>query len=216
MITDEDRPEVDIAADPAIWLRGPSPEATDADRREWLLGAQHAVATDFGLEDSKGGADYRDYLSQVLKVFASWNTPANVTFLRLRHQGDTPVPVSLELYSRADLDEIAADAEAETEVPAGDDPGAWLVANLLDDPDEVPTVGEVSREPVGASGWQRLVYWVDDSESGVTGRVRHVRRFERTGVVAVLRFGGLDPALTLEALDDVDELARGVQVGGES
>ncbi|MCL3818772.1 hypothetical protein [Aeromicrobium wangtongii] len=214
MTTDDDRPDVDIAADPAIWLRGPSPEASDEDRREWLLGAQHAVSTDFDLENAKGGADYREYLSQVLKAFVSWQTSANVTFLRMRHQGDTPIPVSLELYSRTDLQDIAADPSIDfsTDKPLADQ----FVDSLLADPDDVPTVGETSCEPVGTTGWQRLVYWVEDPKDGVTGRVRYVRHFAASGVVAVFRFGGLDPALTIEALEDVDELAHGVRVGGES
>lgn len=214
MTASDDRPEVAITADPATWLRGPSPEESESERRDWMLGAQHAVATDFDLENSPGGADYREYVSQVLKVFAAWTTPADVTFLRLRHQGDTPIPVALELYSPSDLQAIAADASLVA--GAEGSPAEQLVASQLADPDDVPTVGELSREPVPDSAWQRLVYWIEDPDDGVTGRVRLVRHFERSGVVAVLRFGGLDPARTLEALDDVDALARGIAVGGES
>lgn len=215
MTTSESLPEVIFTADPAIWLRGPSPDETEQERRDWVLGAQHAVATDFDLETSPGGADYRQYVSEVLTVFASWRTPADVTFLRLRHQGDTPVPVSVELYSPSDLQGIVDDPALELPT-AGGSPAERLVAALLADPDDVPTVGEISREPVEDSRWQRLVYWVEDPEDGVTGRVRLVRHFERSGVVVVLRLGGLDPARTLEALDDVDGLARGIAVGGES
>jgi hypothetical protein len=213
--TDQDRPEVDITADPATWLRGPSPESSDEDRREWMLGAQHAVASDFDLENSKGGADYREYVSQLLKVFVAWKTPANATFLRLRHQGDTPVPVALELYSRSDIEDIEADPRVDA-TAVGDSPGERLRASMLSDPVDVPTVGEISRETVGTSGWERLVYWIEDPDDGVTGRVRYVRHFETSGAVAVLRFGGLNPALTIEALDDVDTLARGISIGGES
>jgi hypothetical protein len=213
--TPDDRPDVDFTADPAIWLVGPSPEASDDQRREWLLGAQHAVSTDFDLENAKGGADYRDYLSQVLKSFASWSTPANVTFLRMRHLGDTPVPLTLELYSRTDAEEIIADPSIDVPL-VGDTPSDQLVSILLSDPDDVETVGEVSREPVAETGWQRLVYWVDEPGAGPKGLVRHVRHFDASGVVAVLRFGGLDPALTLEALADVDDLAATITVGGQA
>lgn len=216
MTADDDRPDVDIAADPAVWLRGPSPEASDDDRREWLLGAQHAVATDFDLENSKGGADYRDYLHQVLKAFVGSATHANATFLRLRFQGDTPIPVLLELYSRTDLQDIEADPALQISAQ-GDTPGARFVASMMADPDGVPTVGEISRESVGADGgWQRLVYWIEDPDDGVTSRVRYVRHFAESGAVAVLRFGGLDPNRTLEAVPDVDALVLGISVGGES
>lgn len=215
MTTDDDRPDVDIAADPAVWLRGPSPEASDEDRREWLMGAQHAVATDLDLESSKGGADYRDYLFQVLQAFAGWATPANVTFLRMRFQGDSPVPVQLELYSRTDLQDIEADPSLQI-TATGATPDERFVTSMMADPDDVPTVGEISRESIGAGDWQRLVYWIEDPDDGVTGRVRYVRRFPASGAVAVLRFGGLDPNLTLEAIPDVDTLALSISIGGES
>ncbi|WP_040320083.1 hypothetical protein [Aeromicrobium marinum] len=210
----DDLPHVRIDADPAIWLRGPSPDATDDQRRAWMLGAQHAVSTDLDLEHAKGGADYREYLSQVLTAFSDWSTPANVTFLRFRHQGDTPLPVSLELFSPDDLAEI--DAATDEVSAAGTSAAGRVVEALVTDPDHPATVGEVSREDVGESGWQRLVYWVEDPRGGVVGHVRHVRHFESSGVVAVVRFGGLDPARTLEALDDVDRLALGIVVGDES
>lgn len=214
MTTADDRPDIDITADPAIWLQGPSPEATEDERRDWVLGAQHAVSLDFDLENAKGGVDYRQYVSQVLKVFAGWQTPANVTFLRLRHQGDTPIPVALELYSRTDIDEIAANPSIE-QTATGDSPGSRLAESMLAPPPDVPTVGEISREPVEDSSWERLVYWIEDPADGVTGRVRYVRHFEPSGAVAVFRFGGLDPSLTVEALPDVDDLARGLRIGGD-
>lgn len=70
MPTPEDHPEVEIDSDVAVWLRGPAIDATD-----------------FGLENAKGGADYREYVARVLGSFARWQTPANITFLRFRHQG---------------------------------------------------------------------------------------------------------------------------------
>lgn len=215
MTTPEDRPEIDIDVDHATWLVGPSPELDDAERHDWIMGAQHAISTDFDLENSKGGADYRDYVSAVLQVFARSSTQANVTFLRLRHQGDTPIPVLLELYSPTDLADIEADPGIEV-TGLGDSPGARFVASMMDDPDDVPTVGEISRERVDSSQWQRLVYWIEDPDDGVTGRVRYARHFEAPGAVAVLRFGGLNPTLTVEALDDVDRLAQGISVGGQA
>jgi hypothetical protein len=212
-VTDpDDRPAVDFYADPAIWLVGPSPESSEEDRREWVLGAQHAVSTDFDLENSKGGAEYRQYVADVLKVFAGATTQANVTFLRLRHQGDTPIPVLLELYSHTDLTDIEADPAIETST-TGDSPGARFVASVLADPDDVPTVGETSREAIEGSSWERLVYWIEDPDDGVTGRVRYVRHFDESGAVAVLRYGGLNPTLTVEAIPDVDDLARSVTIG---
>ncbi len=215
MTTPEDRPDIDIDVDHAIWLVGPSPDLDDAERHDWIMGAQHAISTDLDLENAKGGADYREYVAAVLKVFARSSTQANVTFLRLRHQGDTPIPVLLELYSRTDLDDIEADPGIEV-TSVGDSPGARFVAAMMADPDDVPTVGEISRERVGQSDWQRLVYWIEDADDGVTGRVRYVRHFETSGAVAVLRFGGLDPTLTVEALEDVDTLAQRIAVGGQA
>lgn len=211
--TADDRPSIDYTADPATWLVGPSPEATDDERRDWMLGAQHAVSTDFDLENSRGGAAYREYVADLLKAFAGARHHANVAFLRLRFQGDSPLPVLMELYSRSDLLDIVADPDLRPLV--GDtDPGTWFAANLLTPPDEV--VGESSCESVGDTGWSRLVYWVQDPRGAVTSLVRHVRLFESTGVVVVLRCGGLDPAATVEALGDLDELAVSIRVGGES
>lgn len=215
MTTPDDRPDIEIDVDHGTWLVGPSPELTDHERSEWLLGAQHAVSTDLDLENSRGGADYREYVAQVLAIFARSATQANVTFLRLRFQGDTPLPVLLELYSASDLRDIEADPRIRS-TAAGDSPAERFAAGLLADPDDVPTVGEISRERVGTSGWQRLVYWIEDPDDGVTGRVRYVRHFDSSGAVAVLRFGGLDPTLTVEAIVDVDTLAQGVSIGGQS
>lgn len=215
MTTPEDRPTVEIDVDHATWLVGPSPELDETELREWLLGAQHAMATDLDLENAKGGADYREYVAAVLAVFARSRTQANVTFLRLRHQGDTPVPVLLELYSRTDLEDIEADPTIEG-AAAGDSPAERFVASVLADPTDVPTVGAISRERVGTSDWHRLVYWVEDPDDEVTSRVRHVRHFTDTGAVVVLRFGGLGPALTVEAIPDVDDLVQSVLIGGQA
>lgn len=213
MSTPEDRPEVEIDSDVAVWLRGPAIDATDDDREKWVAGAVYAVATDFGLENAKGGADYREYVARVLGSFARWQTPANITFLRFRHQGDRPIPLGVELYSASDIEEVvAAYPPANALRPASK---AFLEAMLTVDED-VPTVGEISREQIEGSAWERLIYWVDDPDIGVASRVRHVRHFSQTGTVVITRFGGMNPALTVEALPDVDDLVRGIRVGGEA
>ena len=213
MPTPEDRPEVEIDADVAVWLRGPAIDATDDVREKWIAGAVYAVATDFGLEDAKGGADYREYVARVLGSFARWKTPANITFLRFRYQGDTPIPVGIELYNAADVEEVvAAYPPKNASQPASK---AFLEAMLTVDED-VPTVGEISRELVEGSAWERLIYWVEDPEDGVTSRLRFVRRYTQTGTVVIARFGGISPALTVEAIPDVDDLVRGIRIGGES
>lgn len=213
MPTPEDRPEVEIDADVAVWLRGPAIDATDDDREKWVAGAVYAVATDFDLENAKGGPDYREYVARVLGSFARWKTPANITFLRFRHVGDTPIPVGVELYSAADVEElVVAYPPANALRPASK---AFLEAMLTVD-EEVPTVGEISRERVDRSSWERLIYWIEDPDSGVASRVRYVRRYSQTGTVVIVRFGGTSPALTVEAITDLDDLVRGIRVGGET
>ena len=213
MPTPEDRPEVEVDADVAVWLRGPAIDATEGDREKWVAGAVYAVATDFDLENSKDGADYREYVARVLGSFARWNTPANITFLRFRFQGDTPIPLGIELFSASDVEEVvAAYPPANASRPASK---AFLEAMLTVDED-VPTVGEISREQVDGSAWDRLIYWVEDPEDGVTSRVRYVRRYSQTGTVVIARFGGRNPALTVEAIPDVDDLVRGIRIDGES
>ncbi|WP_100414728.1 hypothetical protein [Mumia flava] len=205
------RPEVEVRPDVAVWLTGPGGGWSAEERASWVSEAQYAVASDFELEAEPNGVALREYLLALLTSFSQWDTHADLTFLRLRTIADAPVPVGLELYAAQDAADIAHDLGI---APPSNDPAAWLVdLHGAVSPDE--SAGEVSRERVtDAPGWERIVSWVAEPE--VTSRVRYVRRFAGSDVVAVLRCGGLDPAATIEALPDLDDLAAAVVVGGES
>lgn len=196
-------PDVVVNHDLAVWLRGPGADADDHQIAEWVAGAQYAVATDLDLENSPGGAEYREYLHRVLTAFGHWQTPANLTFLRLRYQGDTPVPVGVELYRPEDVADLEADLDGR------------LVESALAVSADVPHVGEITCESVAGTGWTRLLYWVDDPDDGVVSRVRLVRTFP-AGVVAILRAGGQGLAETMELLPDLDALAASITVDGQS
>jgi hypothetical protein len=208
------QPELEIGPDLAVWLTGPPAGADEADRTRWAAEAQYALASDFDLENAPDGVASRAYLARILQAFAAWPTPADLTFLRLRSADDTPMPLGLELYTR---DDVLALCDELGEWPAADElPHTWFADRMSSFGAGVPTPAEVSDEPVdGAAGWRRVVLWLE--EDGVlTSRVRYTRAYEASGVVAVLRWGGLDPAETIDAILDVDDLVRTIRVGGEA
>ncbi len=199
-----EHPDVVIEADPAVWLRGPAQDSDDPGNAEWVSSAMYAIATDFDLENAKGGADYREYVHQVLIVFSRWRPEAAAaTFLRFRFLGDAPVPIALELYDAAEVAEISAAHEVD-----------FAESNLQAEAES--TAGEPSREPVDGTGWERLVYWVVEDGGQVASRVRYVRTYPTSSVVIIVRFSGGDPGRTIEVLADVDDLVRATTVGGEA
>lgn len=203
METAEQHPDVVIDADPAVWLRGPTLDAANDARSEWITAAMYAIATDFDLENARGGADYREYVHQVLTVFAKWQpAAAAVTLLRFRFLGDAPVPVTLELYTAAEAAEISSTHGID-----------FTESNLEED--ALATAGEISREMIDGTEWERLVFWVTAEDGRIASRVRYVRTYPSTGVVMILRFSAGDPDRTIDMLADTDDLVRAITVGGQ-
>lgn len=106
------------------------------------------------------------------------------------------------------MDEHAPDRGSKSPVEA-------FTEAMLTVDDAVPTVGDITREHVDGSEWERVVYWVEDDD-GFSSRVRHVRHYRQTGTVVIARVGGLDSATTMEALPDIDRLVQAIHVGGET
>lgn len=166
-----------VEADPAAWLPGPLPGTED----RWILGAVHACALDFGLEEGSTG---HTWLAETLTEFARRPLECEARFLRMRGPESAPVVALAHLRVGGEAFDALADLGPDLR---------WY------DPPRVETVDD-------RRGLRRAVGWVV-ADGMIRALVRYHRRVEDWQCDLVHSSAGLDLRTTSEALVDLDSLA---------
>lgn len=184
-------PELDYQPDPAAWLVGPTPERP---RDVWLPGAVEAVCDDFEAESEEA----RAFITRVLEVFSlDDDSPLTERLLRWRGIMDEPFPVRLGMVARQDWPEESLDQ----------------YLNSLD----LPIVEAASIDVIDGGRATRIRRGLSYShgDGSLVVSVRYVIESQSRSLVAMLHAATDIPAQMIEAVADLDDLARCVDVLGE-
>lgn len=189
MVTVDDRgPELLYDPDPGLWLVGPN-EARPAD--VWIKGAIEALVGDFEVKDKES----RLYVSRVLERFAiDESSPLTERLLRWRNLLDDPFPVFLGMIEREHwhADQLEGYLRADDE-------------SLVE-----PAMIDSIDSPKGVTIRRSIAY--STYPDGVIAGVRYVIDTGARTVLAVMNTATAVPGQLIEALDDLDDLARTVFV----
>jgi hypothetical protein len=180
-------PELRYDPDPHRWIVGPT-ENRFGDA--WVSGATEALVQDFGVVDDES----RQYVKRVLETFAAAEV-SDLTdrLLRWRDVADDPFVIFVGMVDRAEwtADDLAAYLHSEEE---------GLV--------EPAVVTEV--ESTADLAISRSIGYSSHPE-GVVAGVRYVIDSGADQVVALMHTATRVPGLLIEALPDLDDLARTVR-----
>lgn len=174
--------------DPAIWLVGPT---ENRPAEQWLPGAVAALVGDWQLTRH----DEQRFVQAVLARFAA-DTPSPLSerLLRWPTIGEDPFPVFLGMVEREHWPEEELDA---------------FLRGVGEGVVEPPLVTEVEA-PEDVRIRRALVYSTDGSPA-VVAAVRYVVDSGAASVLAMMHASTVEPGRLVEALDDLDDLARTVR-----
>lgn len=190
-MTSVSTPELVYDPDPAVWLVGPTDERPPG---VWLPGAVDVMCRDFEIDDEDGTA----FVTRVLEAFSGEGDPVlSERLLRWRHPMDDPFPVELGMVARHDWSDDELDQ----------------YVGCVDLPVVEPTMVETVEGGRGPRIRRGLAYSLQDDILVVS--VRYVIEASSASLVALLHTASDVPAQIVEALDDLDDLARVVDVRGE-
>ncbi|MET0931323.1 MAG: hypothetical protein ABWX74_17515 [Aeromicrobium sp.] len=192
MTTTVPGPELVYQPDPHLWIVGPTEERP---AEEWVPGATQAIVQDFGIVDD----ETRQYVERVLATFAA-ATPTELTerLLRWRNIADDPFVLYLGMVDRAEwtADDLTAYLHSDRE-------------GLVE-----PAVVTDVTAPDGVTVRRSIGY--SSHPEGVVAGVRYVIDSGSPHVVALMHTATRVPGLLIEALPDLDDLARTVRAADTS
>lgn len=173
---------------PGAWLVGPT---DDRPVDLWLPGARDALAEDFGVT---GHAESRQFIEAVLRRFAvDDSVELTERLLRWRSIEEDPMPVFLGAVQR-------------NEWSAGD-----IETFLAFEGEELVEPASIDQIDQAASTVRRSVGYGQGEDSQVVG-LRYVADSQDSDLVAVMLTATSRPGQLIEALEDIDDLARTVQI----
>lgn len=181
-------PELRYEPDPRAWLVGPTGERFG---EAWVDGALATLVRDFEVADDQT----RAYVRRVLeRVAVDESSQLTERLLRWRAVGEAPFVVFLGMVDRDEWSDDDLEAYLQSE-------GEGLVE---------PAVVTDVEAPDGLSVRRSIGY--SSHPEGVVAGVRYVVDVGAASAVGVLHTATRVPGQLIEALDDLDDLARTVRV----